>query len=1110
MKAAEISGGVAATLRVKSTSGPYLPVPSCLQEVALVRSGDQTLLRYDGVVVAVEGVTPADTTLLTDIVTSGFPLIAYVAQANATALVIETRRFTQELHITDPMQLGLDEKVMDDVWKQHKVGGTAQDVGDWLTDRLFIPPAPGEPAELWRVVVSGDVRGRLDAFRIHGLRVAADIRRIDDKLRIERVVKGGKNNQPRLTLLYAPITIVDATLAAELHGAVRTTLAEAVTGHSSYLRAWQEYQKRERDNVLRRARTFGAIEYGQAERRRDDGGWRFHLAPCEDLAARLALLGDSERFELEAGDRPPSFTDESPDASLTPSQKKSPREQRLSAAITDVNEHKRFIDLAPPDDEDEQPKPPKTGYLYLSMSGDEVRLARRERAEEALRTGCCPMPQLGLLMEGKPAPMARRSRISLDGPTLKPVIRDVFGKSRPTQRQREAIEYALNTPDVCLIQGPPGTGKTKVITAIERCLAVLADEGMEPSHRILVCAAQHDAVENVAQRTEVFGLPTMKVGRRRRSADSPFDPAQAFIDERAEQIRARVRVPPEAERLSQARNIVLSCVRIRSLPTEQARRIRDIVRVLDGLLPPALRDRALERAAELDRPAGAGDPEETEKLLKAARGIRVDGESFSDDGPVKARIALLRLGALLTQDERAFLERCAAVELEIAPPWVSDGVPFRDALIDRLTQTAQSVELQLDEETQRLLFELLDTVDSRLATSRTGDEVAVVAYLHDLESDPEEVRETLQHYTVVLASTLQQAAGNEMRRVRGIDEGQTTFESVIVDEAARANPLDLFIPLSMAKRRVVLVGDHRQLPHLLEPDVERQLAEGVEQGTVEKQTLNAIQASLFERMWVLLRALQNKDAIERTVTLNAQYRMHPVLGAYVSKNFYEVHDDGTIESPREAAEFSHDLPGYVKNGAPRVAAWLHVPADGRMGREVRGISKSRPVEARAIAKEVRRLIEHDATLTFGVIAFYSAQVDEIGHAMIAAGLTEKANSGRGWRVADKWTSTLNREGKTIERLRIGTVDAFQGMEFDVVFLSVTRSNDLPGRTDEEQRRKFGHLMLENRLCVAMSRQQRLLIAAGDLDFVRAEDAKVPLRALRAFTELCGGEHGIVR
>ena len=277
---------------------------------------------------------------------------------------------------------------------------------------------------------------------------------------------------------------------------------------------------------------------------------------------------------------------------------------------------------------------------------------------------------------------------------------------------------------------------------------------------------------------------------------------------------------------------------------------------------------------------------------------------------------------------------------------------------------------------------------------------------------------------------------------------------------------------------------------------------------MEKQTLDAVQASLFERMWVLLRALEQKDGIRRTVTLNAQYRMHPELGGYVSREFYEVHDDGTIESPRPADQFTHDLPGYVKKGVPCVAAWLDVPRD--RGREVRGVSKSRPVEARAIAKEVRRLIDHDPRLTFGVIAFYSAQVDEIGQAMIETGLTEPANNARGWRIAEEWSTTYNHEGKKVERLRIGTVDAFQGKEFDVVFLSVTRSNELPGASDEDQRRKFGHLMLENRLCVAMSRQQRMLVAAGDLAFVQAEDARKPLRALRAFTDLCGGQHGVVR
>ena len=34
-----------------------------------------------------------------------------------------------------------------------------------------------------------------------------------------------------------------------------------------------------------------------------------------------------------------------------------------------------------------------------------------------------------------------------------------------------------------------------------------------------------------------------------------------------------------------------------------------------------------------------------------------------------------------------------------------------------------------------------------------------------------------------------------MQIARGIDVGSVSFESVIVDEAARANPLDLFIPM---------------------------------------------------------------------------------------------------------------------------------------------------------------------------------------------------------------------------------------------------------------------------------------------------------------------------
>lgn len=73
--------------------------------------------------------------------------------------------------------------------------------------------------------------------------------------------------------------------------------------------------------------------------------------------------------------------------------------------------------------------------------------------------------------------------------------------------------------------------------------------------------------------------------------------------------------------------------------------------------------------------------------------------------------------------------------------------------------------------------------------------------------------------------------------------GGIEFDNVIVDEAARANPLDLFIPMSFAKRRIILVGDHRQLPHLLDPDVERART------TVREQEQHALKQSLFQRLF---------------------------------------------------------------------------------------------------------------------------------------------------------------------------------------------------------------------------------------------------------------------
>jgi len=147
-------------------------------------------------------------------------------------------------------------------------------------------------------------------------------------------------------------------------------------------------------------------------------------------------------------------------------------------------------------------------------------------------------------------------------------------------------------------------------------------------------------------------------------------------------------------------------------------------------------------------------------------------------------------------------------------------------------------------------------------------------------------------------------------------------------------------------------------------------------------------------------------------------------------------------------------------------------------------------------------------LSFGVISFYAGQVDGILAELEPLGIAEQLPDGS-FRVADAWRETRGMDGHLKERIRVGTVDAFQGKEFDVVFLSMTRSNDLPITDNRSLRRKFGHLMLENRLCVAMSRQQRLLIVVGDSGMLRGEVAEQSLAGLVAFRKLCEGRHGCI-
>jgi hypothetical protein len=1104
MRIDEVPCGQTTTLEVRPEGAEDFgtQVPR-LAEARLHFSGsmEQTLLTVAGSKPwSIQGTTPHGDKQLALLAERNLPLLCWVANTlpkagNTRRLVLQVHEFPMTYTWPDAIDMGVDDKLVDTLRRKHPRLTNVQAVVAWLADKVLLASST---EGLSRVFLSSGTQPqaeRLGAFRLHGNGITVDVvRERDERLRVIRAIEQNQSDRQDerrpVVLVQGPWRFCDMTIAAEFRGATRTQLDRLVERGGSYLQLWKDYNALERQSVLRRAQAFGVLRYSRCEQR-GNGLWRFHLSAQSSLEEKRRQLPDDEKVELEAAaEAPPELVGEPP-----LEEQESPRLQRgkrrFAGTLVSLDAGQGTLEVRPrPEDEE---KPPPQGALFINLSGDIKRLERRERAQSLVASSQNHIPQLRWLIEGQAVTERRRHMETV----LTPAVRKVFGGA-PTEKQLEALHIALNTPDIALIQGPPGTGKTKVITALQVRLAELEGKDTLPWHTLLT-SYQHDAVENAASRSVVFGLPAINVSRRWGQSSSEwmdgFEPwRRKRIDAVREQL-AQVPERPVTEVLRQVRNRAAAYVGAPRQENEAVPLLEEVSQLAREHLPPPLQDRMLTLLQQLRRgPANLTlEEEDRERARAAVERLRTEPIPFSDDGPRNARTVLNRLGPLnlLEAGDRQLLDDASGLDPEGPPPpgeLLARLQELKGRLQDKLQPDARPAGAPtIHADVEALLAAVVDALHQRVRQSAAGPDAVLHDYLDDLDNDVRGTREAVLNYTAVLAATCQQSVGGQMSEVKG--DG-ALFRNVIVDEAARANPLDLLIPLSLADRRIVLVGDHRQLPHILEEDVESQLEHAA------PQTRDVLKDSLFKRLFESLKALRDKDGFPRVVTLDVQFRMHPVLGDFVSRTFYE--QDEQFRSTRPASEFTHGLERYGE----AVAAWASMPMS--KGAEQRGRSKSRPAEAEWIAREVKRLATGRSDLSFGVIAFYKEQVNEIFRELARLGLAEQGDDGT-HRVGSAWKLTDDHR----ERLRVGTVDAFQGKEFDVVLLSMTRSNDLRAGDAMQQRRKYGHLMLANRLCVGMSRQQRLLIVVGDEAMVRGESAAAAIPGLVAFHQLCQGSHGLV-
>jgi len=947
---------------------------------------------------------------------------------------------------------------------------------------------------------------QIKAFSIYGesFKIPVEKRKISKKKEIffatKLIYKQGKTHEGGLRLAKGRLIFSDFTKTGAIKTLAFTSMSKLLQDKDSYLKKWDEFGAKEGELLLNKAKAVGKLEYHSAE---IDNGVKFFFEKV--LPDQL-----KENEELEITSEEPIYI-KNPELTWDDYTAYLEEEFKSGQKHTTKTTSAKIISIAPNSLRLNLPEviPDEGHFLIFSINGDKIQLKRRMDARKRIVEGRSANPLLGLLIEeGGELPEIQRTT------KLKPltpfVTEKIFNEHPPTDIQIKAIEAALNTPDITLIQGPPGTGKTTVITAIIERLNEMHDKGKSIRGEILVTGFQHDAVENILSRLSVNGLPAVKFGKQGVSEyteNSVRKKITTWCSDIVGEIQAKN--PQIIETAEQQKLSELFFLYSNSPSTTNAKSLLDLLLKLPrNILPPPLFDKASQLLEKL-----YSEIELTQSLgldrLKLIRSFRISEAGFRDDGKEKSADILENFVTVLQESEIKSLRKSILWKDSTTLDFIPD---LKNIKIKLLSLYVPQPHFRIEKPREDIL-ELFAQVSVQLKNRNTRAnqaDVILAEFLHELKDNPDGIRESLEDYNYVFAATTQQSEGKDIRQAKKKFKDEfVKYDTVIVDEAARVSPRDLLIPMAQAEKRIILVGDHRQLPHIIDEEVVKELVGGNDLVN-NKSEPDYVRESMFGYLKQRLERLSAKDQIPRVITLDAQYRMHPVLGEFVSNNFYKAYGE-SFKSPLPAKYFEQKLEGA--GGTP--AVWLNVANNvGSENRKANG-SRVRVVEAEAIAIRLKKWLDsaEGEKLSFGVISFYKAQVYAINKALSKHSVTHKLLDGQEWKISEEYEFLEKEEDGNVqktERLRIGTVDSFQGMEFDVVFLSMVRTQNMKNkpaylkkRSEKDQMRSlFGHLVSENRLCVSMSRQKKLLVLVGDSEMVQSELGKSAVPALSNFFDLC--------
>lgn len=286
----------------------------------------------------------------------------------------------------------------------------------------------------------------------------------------------------------------------------------------------------------------------------------------------------------------------------------------------------------------------------------------------------------------------------------------------------------------------------------------------------------------------------------------------------------------------------------------------------------------------------------------------------------------------------------------------------------------------------------------------------------------------------------------------GNERSDMFFDVVIMDEASKATPLEMAVPLVLGKK-IIVIGDHKQLPPMMDENTIDSALEKIGKKDIAEKLQKA--ESQFKRLF------EAAAKVRKTIvaTLDTQYRMHEQIMNTI-KQFYQeelaatgglkcgITDTMDISDLTNKGSRWHGITLNPIIQPSTHAVWIdvHTPETYlNPGYKNEGELKAIDLVLKALQQadgysEFVNAQQKPEDKEIGIITFYSAQSREI----------KKKYKGKNYRM--------------------DVVDRFQGMERNIIIVSTVRSNP---------KNNIGFAKEIERINVAFSRAKRLLIVVGN-------------------------------